>query len=268
MHGSFAAGWDACIRVLSEEAEKGSNRSYSKDRESFVAFAVGWKMGRLLSSTELVKNFHLAMSKPGAPALAANVETFDAPLRLLLAIAARAAAASRLPADASVSADDISIVEDLSAFHIEEEKSSHPEEPDESIASQDDVEAAGPVEVDANEVKQQHAKAMAAAQAPKISPEEMKRERERQRKTLQVVESQNSQESTKRKKAAREWADEIARHCRLGTQRAHSDYPLPLLTLQVQKTPQSCHRILELQMLSQQSRIYPLRSTQTSCTMS
>lgn len=154
------------------------------------------------------------MAKQATPALAANVESFDAPLRLLISIAARAAAASRLPADASVSADEISIVEDLSAFHIEDEQKSSEPFNEKPSPSGDDV-TEGPVEVDAEEVKQK-AQEIAAAQAPTISPEEMKREREKQRKTLQVVESNNSQESAKRRKAAREWADEIAKHCQIG----------------------------------------------------
>lgn len=147
------------------------------------------------------------------PDLASNVETFDAPLRLLIGIAARAAAASRLPADISVSADDVRIVEDLSAFHLEQPSSpsSKPLEKASSDSSGDDVQ-----EVDAGEVEKQAKAALAAAQTPKISPEEQRREREKQRRTLQSVESANSEESAKRKKQAREWADEIARHCQLG----------------------------------------------------
>lgn len=157
------------------------------------------------------------MSGQAAPELASNVETFDAPLRLLISIAARAAAASRLPADISVSADEISIVEDLSAFHIEEEQqktlsSTLPKDVKASSPSGDDV------EVDTEEVEEQ-AKASiaaAAAQAPKISPEEQRQQREKMRRVLQSVESNNSEECSKRKKQARDWADEIARHCQLG----------------------------------------------------
>lgn len=166
----------------------------------------------------------------GPPQLASHVDSFDAPLRFLIAIAARAAAATRLPANASISAEDIDVVaEGLSAFSLNEAKEAAKARPLASIAadtkerpaSHDEKEA--PLAGDGDDVKevdvaevQAQAREIAAAQAPQVSEEDMREEREKQRRTLQVVVSQNSAAAQERKQAAREWADEIARHCKLG----------------------------------------------------
>ena len=172
----------------------------------------------------------------GPPQLASHVDSFDAPLRFLIAIAARAAAATRLPANANISAEDIDVVaEGLSAFSLNEAKEAakaSPPAPDAADIKQrpaaldeknaplagdtgDDVK-----EVDVAEVQAQ-AQEIAAAQAPQVSEEDMRKEREKQRRTLQVVVSQNSAAAQERKQAAREWADEIARHCKLGELHVH-----------------------------------------------
>jgi hypothetical protein len=157
-----------------------------------------------------------------APQLASNIEGFDNALRLLIAVAARAAANSQLPQDASLpKADLVSITEDLAAFSIEgdahtesagKSKQDTPVSP--TIAGSADTVG----EIDEKEV-QESAKAIAAATAaetPKLSPEELRKEREKLKASIEKVEAANAQAAATRKKQARDWADEVARHCKFG----------------------------------------------------
>ena len=162
-------------------------------------------------------------SKTQAPQLASNIEGFDNSLRLLIAVAARAAANIQLPQDTSLpSAGISSITQNIAAFKLEEEPlHDAAASPDGKVRANDDGEEVG--EVDAKEV-QEAAKAISAAtakDAPQLSPEELRREREKLKASIEKVEAANAAASRLRKKQALEWADEVARHCKFGKHWLH-----------------------------------------------
>lgn len=158
------------------------------------------------------------------PQLASNIEGFDNSLRLLIAVAARAAANLQLPQDASLPNEDIkSITESLAAYSIDEKPATPA--PQLQPAPQEKQTRAGEKaeeqvsEVDEQEV-QEAAKAIAAATAaettPQLSPEELRREREKLKASIDKVEAANAEAAKTRKRQAYEWADEVAKHCKFG----------------------------------------------------
>lgn len=158
-----------------------------------------------------------------APQLASNIDGFDNSLRLLIAVAARAAANLQLPQDASLpSADIASITQNLAAFKLEEKPNAEPSSPapastpSSKLPEGDNGETVG--EVDAQEV-QEAAKAIAsvtAQETPRLSPEELRREREKLKASIDKVEAANAAAARLRRKQAQEWADEVAKHCKFG----------------------------------------------------
>lgn len=161
-------------------------------------------------------------TKRQPPQLASNIEGFDNALRLLIAVAARAAANLQLPQDASLpNADIASITQNLAAFKLEDEP---PAEINQTAVS-DKTSNPHPIEkgesvgdVDPQEV-QDAAKAIAEATAqaaPQLSPDELRREREKLKASIAKVEAANATAARLRRKQAMEWADEIARHCKFG----------------------------------------------------
>lgn len=146
------------------------------------------------------------------PSLRASIESFDYSARLLIALAARAAAVSRLPADAHIRVDDINIInERLGTASISSSQDNKVQKPE--SAKSEEIS-----EVDVNEVQEQ-AKLITAAQAeeaPKLSEEEQRAEREKQKRLLQTVESGNQAAAVERRRVAKEWADDVAHHCGLG----------------------------------------------------
>lgn len=164
-----------------------------------------------------------AATKKQAPQLASNIEGFDNSLRLLIAVAARAAANLQLPQDTSLpSADISSITQNLAAFKLEEEPTHKAGQhaanaPSSKACADNDGEEVG--EVDAKEVQEaaQAINAAAAAQdAPQLSPEELRREREKLKASIDKVEAANAAAARLRKTQALQWADEVARHCKFG----------------------------------------------------
>lgn len=160
-----------------------------------------------------------------APQLASNIESFDGALRLLIAVAARAAANLQLPQDASLPNEDIkSITEGLAAYRIDEKPqggatpmSPPTKEKESELSEKDGGEAVA--EVDAQEVQevaQAIAAATAAQETPQLSPEELRREREKLKASIDKVEAANAEAAKARKKQALVWADEVARHCKFG----------------------------------------------------
>lgn len=160
-----------------------------------------------------------------APQLASNIESFDGALRLLIAVAARAAANLQLPQDASLPNEDIkSITDGIAAFDVSEKPletasqsatSRNEKEPELSGNQSGETVA----EVDPQEV-QDVAQAIAAANAaqtkPQLTPEELRREREKLKASIDKVEAANAEAARTRKKQALIWADEVAKHCKFG----------------------------------------------------
>lgn len=145
-----------------------------------------------------------------APSLSATVETWDSPLRLMVAIAARAAAVSRLPADARATVDDAKVVaEDLSAFKIQDDPL--PDGTQQKAGS-----TATDEEIDEKELHEAAKAIAAASKPPELSEAERQRERERQQRSIAAVEAENQSAARERRRVAKEWADEVARHCKLG----------------------------------------------------
>ena len=167
-----------------------------------------------------------ASDKKQAPQLASNIESFDGALRLLIAVAARAAANLQLPQDASLPNEDIrSITEGIAAFSVDERPQSPtttaaaPKEKEKERELSEKESGDTVAEVDAQEV-QEVAQAIAAATAaqtkPQLSPEELRREREKLKASIDKVEAANAEAARARKKQALLWADEVARHCKFG----------------------------------------------------
>ena len=155
--------------------------------------------------------------------LRSSIESFDYATRLLIAVTARAAAAAKLPADSRINANDINIVDEkLDALSIssteEVQEKQSPDNGDEVVQ-----------EVDASDVHEQ-ARKIAAAQtteASKPSEAERRIEREKQKKLLESVEVANQAAANERRRLAKEWADDVAKLCKLGKS-TQTNYQCPL----------------------------------------
>lgn len=185
----------------------------------------------------------MAENAKEAPSFSASIDGYDNTTRLLIALAARAASVARLPADTRIDVDGINITETLKDFKISPDVQAKPAQSDgPELADKD----AGPTEVDEKEVAEQEKKiaAATAAEKPQLSEEEQQREREKQKKLLQGVEAANASASADRRRKAKEWADDVARHCKLGKS-ALKDMYFSVLTM-TQQTPKAYHQSLEL----------------------
>lgn len=177
------------------------------------------------------------------PQLASNIESFDNGLRLLIAVAARAAANSQLPQDAHLQTTDIaSLTEDLSAFALSDEKPGAAGaiagvQPPVSGAVSGALESRSPSnakaiegrptqelqegatdEIDALELQESNKaiKEITDSGAQKLDAEQLRAEREKIKVSVQKVEDANAGLAKERKKRARDWADAVAKHCKFG----------------------------------------------------
>lgn len=190
-----------------------------------------------------------ASSQP--PQLASNIEGFDNSLKLLIAVAARAAANLQLPQDASLPSTDITtITQNLAAFKLNAEQPVESAVPAATAPALNapDTDKGDPVdEVDAVEV-QEAAKAIAAAakEVPQLSQEELHREREKLRASINKVEAANADAARLRKKQALDWADEVAKHCNFGRQQdedEHLSRSVLLMLRWLPQIPKPCRRV-------------------------
>lgn len=179
-----------------------------------------------------------AEAKRQPPQLASNIEGFDNSLKLLIAVAARAAANLQLPQDASLPNEGVaSITQNLAAFKIEGEQSiesTRPTVPPKesnapNIEKGETIDDIDPQEV--QEVAKAIAEATSQAAAPQLSPEELRREREKLRASIDKVEASNAVAARLRKKQAQEWADEVAKLCSFGEQSVQIVLIVSLLSL-------------------------------------
>lgn len=158
------------------------------------------------------------MSSKNLPSFASHVDTLDNATRLLVAVAARAAATNRLPPDEDIDIKDVNLLAfTLSAFSFFEDDDT-PQKPRRS--SEVTISAGTDDDVQKSAALVATAAADGAEKQPEMSEQEKQQVLGTQARSLNALSSQNAGQRQRREKQALTWANTVANHCQIG--RSHS----------------------------------------------